>query len=252
MSINRWFSGVALAAFFSVAGALVVSGCALTPVETAREAPSRKQPLYMIDVIPTRPPVVSHDGFEAGLTFSVLAQDRLGQRYLVQELTQTVTYEYADGAEVATSFSLVECFRLRYAGPSPLGVRYELDGGQWDRHFHTGLAALPVEVLAVRIERKLFVYVANVYGADFTRRGFAQLERNESGDVVTNSPPRFNAAYRSAHETRGTPRDTYRQGGTAYRIAFRLERSGMGEADFVIDRDRGPGRVLKPTLVIKK
>lgn len=227
-----------------------VAGCALAPAASVESAHSRVQPLYFIDVMPQRPPVYSLDGFDAGLLFVVHSQEPLPQRHLVQELTQTVTFEYADGRRTSNTFSLVEAFSLRYAGHSALGRRYELERGQFDRHFRTGLSELGPEVLAVQIERRMYLYPANVIGAAFTARGFAQLAHNEGGDVVTTAPDTFNSHYRRNHETRGKPRDSDREGGVGYRISYRLERAGQGRAAFVLTGDGGRGRVFEPQLMI--
>ena len=233
-----------------VAGLAFSSGCAVAPSPQA--AVETDHPRYFIDVFPSRPPVVSRDGFDAGLSFFITAERPLNQQYLVQELHQTLIYEYVNGSERRDSFSLVECFKLREAGESMFGRRYELEHGQFDRHFTTGLRDLGADVKAVRVERTVFAYVADVVGADFTRKGFAQLERNEEGSVITNSPLHFNADYRNKHETRGYARHTNREGGVTYKIEYRVARMGLGKADFEITRANGKGRVFQPSLVLRE
>ena len=226
------------------------SGCAVAP--NSQAAAGIDHPRYFIDVFPSRPPVVSRDGFDAGLSFFVTAERPLHQQFLVQELHQTMTYDYANGTESRDGFSLVECFKLREAGESMFGMRYELEHGQFDRHFTTGLDDLGPDVKAVRVERVVFAYAADVVGADFTRRGFAQLERNEEGSVVTDSPIHFNADYRRKHETRGHACHTNREGGVTYKIEYRVARMGLGKADFEITRANGRGRVFQPSLVLRQ
>jgi hypothetical protein len=231
-------------------GVAFSSGCAVAPaLQTAARV---DQPRYAIDVFPTRPPLVSRDGFDAGLSFSVTADGPLRHQYLVQELHQVLVYEFVGGGESRDSFSLVECFRLREAGETMFGTRYELEHGQYDRHFHKGLLALGAEVKAVRVERTVRAYLADVRGADFTRRGFAQLECNEDGSVVTNSPAHFNAGYRAQYETRGRPMLSNLAGGVIYRIEYRLERMGLGNAEFEITRFGGNGRVFQPSFVLRQ
>lgn len=228
----------------------LVGGCAApTPAAVGAEAAG---PRYVIDVVPVHPPVVSNDGFDAGLKFYVVSEATLGRQFLVQELHQVMTYEYIDGSESRDAFSLVECFRLRQAGTSALGLRYELEQGQIDRHFQRGLKELSANIKAVRIERTVTAYLADVRGADFTRRGFAQLESNEDGSVQTNSPVDFNESYRSNHATRGRPVDSNRAGAVVYRISYRLERMALGKADFALTRERGYGRVFQPSLVLRQ
>lgn len=231
-------------------GVAFSSGCAVAPIPQAASAIDH--PRYLIDVFPARPPVVSRDGFDAGLSFFVTSERPLQQQYLVQELHQTMIYEYANGTESRDGFSLVECFMLREAGENMFGTRYELEHGQFDRHFTTGLKELAPDIKAVRVERVVFAYVADVVGADFTRKGFAQLERNEEGSVVTDSPTHFNADYRKKHETRGYARHTNREGGVTYKIEYRVARMGLGKADFEITRANGKGRVFQPSLVLRQ
>ncbi|CAG0955820.1 hypothetical protein GPROT1_00436 [Gammaproteobacteria bacterium] len=233
----------------SFAAVFLLGGCATSPFESPTPI-SVDDPKYFIDVLPTRPPVVSRDGFDAGLTFTVIAERPMFQEYLVQELTQTLIFEYRHGGEHTESFTLVECFHLRYTGETQLGARYELQRGQYDRHFYTGLSELSEDVVAVRLERTISAYVAHVEGADFTARGFAQLDSNESGDVVSNSPSRFNENYQKKHETRGQPKRSNRAGGVTYKLDYRLERMGLGKAEFELTRAKGSGRVFQPSLVM--
>lgn len=233
----------------AIMGTAFSGGCAVaTPASPSAET---AQPRYVIDVFPVHPPVVTTDGFDTGLKFSIAAEAVLSQTHLVQELHQVMTYEFTDGSETRDAFSLVECFRLREVGKSPLGVRYELEQGQVDRHFQRGLRELGANIKAVRIERTVTAYLAAVRGADFTRRGFAQLEANEDGSVQTNSPDQFNEAYRNKHATRGRPVASNHAGAVTYRIDYRLARTGMGHADFALSRERGYGRVFQPSVVLR-
>lgn len=234
-----------------VAALVSLSGCATSPFVSPTPI-CVDDPKYFIDVMPTRPPILSNDGFDAGLSFTVIAERSLSQEYLVQELTQTMTFEYVYGGESSEAFTLVECFRLRYTGESRLGARYELERGQYDRHFYTGLSELGSDVTAVRIERTISAYVAHVEGADFTARGFAQLDRNERGDVVSNSPSRFNENYRKNHQTRGAPCRTNREGGVTYKLCYRVERMGLGKTEFELTRAKGSGRVFQPSTVVNR
>jgi hypothetical protein len=243
--MRKLFSGLLLLLAVAALG-----GCATSPFVSPTPI-SVDDPKYFIDVMPTRPPIITRDGFDAGLTFVVVAERNMSQEYLVQELTQTVVFEYKNGSESRESFSLVECFHLRYTGETQLGPRYELERGQYDRHFYTGLTDLSEEIVAVRLERTISAYVAHVESADFTPRGFAQLDRNESGDVVSNSPSRFNENYRKKHETRGQPSRSNRMGGVTYQLNYRLARIGIGKADFEITRAKGSGRVFQPSFVLR-
>ena len=233
-----------------VFGVAFSGGCAVAP--SPQVSAGVDHPRYYIDVFPSRPPVVSRDGFDAGLAFFVSSERPLHRAYLVQELHQTMIYEFVNGAESRDSFSLVECFQLREAGENMFGALYELEHGQFDRHFTTGLRDLGADVKAVRVERTVFAYVADVVGADFTRKGFAQLERNEEGSVITDSPSHFNAGYREKHQTRGYVRHTNREGGVTYRIEYRVARMGLGAAEFEITRANGQGRVFQPSLVLRE
>ncbi len=237
--------------WLSMVAVFGLGGCATSPFVSPTPI-SVDDPKYFIDVLPTRPPVLSNDGFDAGLSFTVIAERSMSQEYLVQELTQTLTFEYVYGGESSESFTLVECFRLRWTGETHLGARYELERGQYDRHFYTGLSELGEDVVAVRIERTISAYVAHVEGADFTARGFAQLDRNENGDVVSNSPKRFNENYQKKHETRGQPSRTNREGGVTYKLSYRLERMGLGKAEFELTRAKGSGRVFQPSVVLRQ
>ncbi|MCC6574081.1 MAG: hypothetical protein IT462_09830 [Planctomycetes bacterium] len=205
---------------------------------------------YQIEVVGAAPAEVTRDGFDAQFTFRVFALDELSQTCLVQELTQRAVYEFADGHEEVREFALVEAFKLRLADDGSVPRRYELAPGQRDRHFLTGLSDLRPEVTGVRIDRKVFAYVANVNNADFTKRGFAQLPRNERGDVVTTVGRGFNASYQRSHQTRGEVISTNRLGGLVYRMTYHLLRFGDGPAQFTVDRGGGFGRVVKPEILV--
>lgn len=228
---------------------IILCGCAT--VAPYPPLPESGDVSYQIEVVGHGPAEASADGFDAQFFFRVYALEELRQDCLVQELHQRTVYEYADGTSKAREFTLVEVFRLRRVSPHGVHpVVYELTPGQRDRHYMTGLTELSPKIVEVRVERRVFAYVARVRDADFTARGFAQVPRNERGDVATNVGKSFNAAYQEMHQTRGEVFATNRQGGIVYRLQFNLRRDGEESAVFTVDRGAGFGRVVPPQVLV--
>lgn len=226
---------------------LVLAGCSAPQVI---ERQTRESPPYEVIVHASGPAEVSKDGFDARFEFEVVSLHDLQRNSLVQELKQTITFEYDDGSIRKRELSLVEAFRLRYSHQDG-GQRYHyrIYAGQSDRHSMRGMNDLPEEIVAVRIEREVFAYVADVHGADFTAAGFAHLPHNEDGNVVSKIPEKFNEAYQSRHETKGSIKNSGDSRGIVYHINFRLIRTGGQSPQFVVDHGSGAGRVEMPTVV---
>ncbi len=237
-------------AFIAAVVLAVTNGCSSVAPVTSFE-PTSLDPSYQVEVVGAGPAEATPDGFDAQFFFRVYSLDELNQDCLVQELTQRTSYELVDGSTEVREFTLVEAFKLRrVSDDGVIPRRYELAPGQRDRHYLTGLNDLKADVVAVKIERRVFAYVANVSGADFTGRGFAQLPRNERGDVVTTVSRGFNATYQRQHQTRGQVNSTNRLGGIVYRINYRLARQGSNPTEFTIDRGGGFGRVVAPEILV--
>jgi hypothetical protein len=237
-------------AFRAIPLALVVllgllAGCAFSPVV---ERQFRESPAYTVLVKPQGAASVNTDGFKTRLEFEVVSELDLARNSLVQELTQEIVLEYRDGSTSKRAFTLVEAFRLRLAFTDAQGNHYRLQPGQNDMHSIKGLDKLPKDVVGVTVNRHVFAYVANVYGADFTDHGFAHLPMNQDGSVVTQAPEKFNESYQSKHETRGRVEDAADSRGLIYRISYHLARGG-GSPRFVVDAAEGFGTVVAPTVV---
>jgi hypothetical protein len=225
----------------------IVAGCS-TPQVIERQA--RQSQPYQVLVHAAGPAEVSSDGFDARFEFEVVSETNLQQNSLVQELKQTITFEYDDGSTRIRELSLVEAFRLRPSHrDGAQRYHYRIYEGQSDRHSMRGMSDLPEEVVAVRIEREVFAYVADVQGADFTPAGFAHLPHNEDGNVVSNIPDKFNESYQSRHETRGSVRNSGDARGIIYNINFRLIRSVNESPQFVVDHSGGEGQVEAPSVL---
>ena len=229
--------------------ALLVGACSTT--QPVAERKHRASQPYEVAVRPMGPAVVSSDGFDARFVFEVRSRNDLQRNSLVQELHQIMTFEYRDGSTRERELTLVEAFRLRETGIDSDGYRrYRIYAGQSDRHSMRGLDDLPSEVIAVDIERVVFAYVANVVGADFTAAGFAQLPRNEDGNVVSKIPKKFNERYQRRHATRGWIHNSGDSLGVTYEINYRLVRQGNKNPQFVVQHGGGHGSVGRPTVLL--
>jgi hypothetical protein len=225
----------------------LAAGCSAPQVERQH----RESPPYTISVLSRGPATVTSDGFSARLAFEVVSQLDLQRNSLVQELTQEVVLEYRNGSTSRRSFNLVEAFRLRPGFKDAMGMNhYRLEPGQNDHHSLKGLDKLGRDVVGVTVNRRVFAYVANVYGADFTDFGFAHLPQNQDGSVVTEAPPTFNETYQTEHATRGRIVDAADSLGLVYRISYHLSREG-GSPKFVLDRDTGAGDVQRPAVIVR-
>jgi hypothetical protein len=228
--------------------ALLAGACASPQTVVEREV--RPSPPYEVIVRSLGPAQVSDDGFDARFEFEVISPFDLQRNSLVQELRQTITFEYDNGSTRRRELSLVEAFRLRPAYVD--GARryhYRIWAGQSDRHSMRGMNDLPEEVVAVRIQREVFAYVADVSGADFTAAGFAHLPRNQDGSVVSRIPERFNEHYQQNHVMRGMVLNSGDSMGLTYRIDYRLIRTGGQNPHFVVDHSSGLGRVEAPPVL---
>ncbi|MBX3459470.1 MAG: hypothetical protein KF696_05790 [Planctomycetes bacterium] len=233
----------------SLALLLALAGCSSTQ---APERQVRPSPPHTIHVTPFGHAVATSDGFSARIEIEVVSFLNLERNALVQELEQEVVLERANGATSRRSFTLVEAFRLErtyvdFAGRN----HYRLQLGQRDHHSITGLDDLPADVVGVTINRRVFAYVANVYGADFTDSGFAHLPRNQDGDVVSEPPRNFNQRYQDSHETRGWVQDAGDSLGLTYRMRYHFVRTPSGSPGFVLDRAGGLGYVESPTVIVR-
>lgn len=228
--------------------ALLAGACSSPQPLTERE--ERSSPPYEVIVRSLGPARVSDDGFDARFEFEVISPIDLQRNSLVQELRQTITFEYDDGSTRKRELTLVEAFRLRFAYMD--GARrhhYRIWAGQSDRHSMSGMDSLPEEVVAVHIRREVFAYVADVSGADFTDAGFAHLPRNQDGSLVSRIPERFNEHYQRNHATTGRVLNSGDSLGLTYRIDYRLLRSGGANPHFMVDRGGGFGRVEAPPVL---
>jgi hypothetical protein len=227
--------------------ALLVGACS---APQAIERVERASPPYHVVVRPLGTARVSDDGFDAHFEFEVVSPVDLQRNSLVQELKQVVTFEYEDGSTRERRLSLVEAFRLRHTYvDGNKQYHYRIYAGQSDRHSMRGMNSLSEKVIAVRIQREVFAYVANVMDADFTVHGFAHLPENEDGNVVSEIPARFNEKYQAKHATRGWIANSGDSLGLTYRISYRLVRTGDDAAHFVVDRGGGYGAVESPAVV---
>ena len=227
---------------------LVLAACSSS--QPLAERQHRNVAPYEITEEAVGPARVSRDGFDARFQFEVVSPLDLQRNSLVQELRQTVTLIYKDGKRKKRKLSLVEAFRLRFAGLDGSGrYHYSIFAGQSDRHSMRGLDDLPDDVTAVEINRAVFAYVANVMDADFTPSGFAHLPENEDGNVVSDIPERFNENYQNSHATRGWVRNSGDSLGLTYTINYRLVRDGADNPHFVVDRGGGYGEVEAPAVV---
>lgn len=230
--------------------ALLAAGCSSSPAKIERQ--QRESPPYSIIVRQERSARVSSDGFSATFGFEVISPLDLARNSLVQELTQEVVLERKDGSTSTRSFGLVEAFKLERVFIDAQGQNhYRLLFGQGDHHSIKGLSELPPDVVGVTVKRRVFAYVANVYGADFTSNGFAHLPRNQDGSVVTEAPRKFNELYQDFHETRGWLEDAADSLGLVYRIEYHLVRTGSGSPQFVMDQAGGLGYVEEPTVIVR-
>jgi hypothetical protein len=227
---------------------LLAAGCSMQ--QTAIERKQRESLPYEVTVSAAGPAEVSKDGFDARFEFEVISQFDLQRDSLVQELNQTMTFEYEDGTTRERKLSLVEAFRLRFSHvDANRRHHYRIYAGQSDRHSMRGMNDLPDDVVAVRLEREVFAYVADVDGADFTPAGFAHLPQNEDGNVVSDIPDHFNEGYQRRHKMEGMVRNSGDSLGLVYRIQFRLVRTGDDSPQFVVDRSSGSGSVEMPSVV---
>ncbi|MCB9895603.1 MAG: hypothetical protein H6839_14245 [Planctomycetes bacterium] len=227
--------------------ALLVAACS-APQTVERQG--RSTPPYEVLVHALGPARVSDDGFDARFEFEVVSPLDLQRNSLVQELKQTITFEYEDGSARERHLTLVEAFRLRLEYiDAARQYHYRIYVGQSDRHSMRGMNDLADDVVAVRIDRHVFAYVANVMGADFTEAGFAHLPRNEDGTVVSEIPEKFNSNYQSKHDTRGWIANSGDSLGLTYRIKYRLVRTGVDSPHFEVDRGGGYGVVEAPAVV---
>lgn len=229
--------------------ALALSGCALfAPAQDDRQlVPSEP---YSITVRPIGPATVSSDGFEARFDFTVTSPFDLRRNALVQELTQTMTLSHDDGRVTRRTLSLVEAFQLQLHLVEPGGLRhYTLLPYQRDRHSANGLRDIARDIHTIRIDRRVFAYVANVTGADFSPGGFAHLPRNEDGTVVSRVSKGFNASHQADHQTRGRVQHSATASGLTYVMGYTLRRSQPGRPEFVVDRGGGSGTVLAPAVL---
>ncbi|MCC7509427.1 MAG: hypothetical protein IT464_08635 [Planctomycetes bacterium] len=230
--------------------AMLAAGCSSTPAKVERQ--QRESPPYTIIVRQERSARVSSDGFSASFGFEVISPLDLARNSLVQELTQEVVLERKDGSTSTRSLRLVEAFKLERLFIDAQGQNhYRLLFGQGDHHSIKGLSELPADVIGVTVHRRVFAYVANVYGADFTSNGFAHLPRNQDGSVITKAPRKFNEMYQEFHETRGWLEDSADSLGLVYRIEYHLVRTGSGSPQFVMDRAGGLGYVEEPTVIVR-
>ena len=228
--------------------ALLVGACS-APQKVERV--ERASPPYQVTVRALGPARVSNDGFDARFEFEVMSPLDLQRNALVQELRQRIIFEYEDGSTRTRELSLVEAFRLRLAYVDGNDAyHYRIYAGQSDRHSMSGMSDLPEDVVAVRIERNVFAYVANVAGTDFTKAGFAHLPRNEDGTVVSEIPERFNANYQLKHSMQGRVLNSGDSLGLKYRIRYRLVRESDDNPHFVVDRGGGYGVVEAPNVVL--
>jgi hypothetical protein len=226
---------------------LVVAACSSTQTIERKQ---RESLPYEVLVRAAGPAEVSKDGFDARFEFEVVSEYELPRNSLVQELKQTITFEYDDGSTRQRELSLVEAFRLRFSHID--GARryhYRIYEGQSDRHSMRGMDELPDDIVAVRLERDVFAYVADVDGADFTPAGFAHLPCNEDGNVVSDIPDRFNEGYQRNHVMQGWVRNSGDSLGLVYRIQFRLVRNGDVGPEFIVDRASGHGEVEMPSVL---
>ncbi|MCA8915790.1 MAG: hypothetical protein KDB90_10300 [Planctomycetes bacterium] len=231
----------------SVLIALLLGACSAPQTVERQE---RISPPYQVMVRALGPASVSDDGFDARFEFEVVSPLDLHRNSLVQELKQTITFEYEDGSTRERQLTLVEAFRLRLEYvDAARQYHYRIYAGQSDRHSMRGMNDLPDDVTAVRISRRVFAYVANVVGADFTDAGFAHLPRNEDGTVVSEIPEKFNSNYQSKHVTRGSVANSGDSLGLTYRINYRLVRNSGDGPQFVVDRGGGYGVVEAPAVV---
>lgn len=84
--------------------------------------------------------------------------------------------------------------------------------------------------------RYVYTYPAEVIGADFTYRGFAEIPQNQDGTVVTNTDPAsFNAKYNSNHDRRGRVVRDYREHGRWWSVTF-----DSSDASFLFIMDDKP------------
>jgi hypothetical protein len=228
---------------------LVIAACS-TP-QTTVERKQRDSLLYEVMVRAVGPAEVSKDGFDARFEFEVVSEFDLQRNSLVQELKQTITFEYDDGSTRERELSLVEAFKLRPPSyrDGDRRYHYRIYAGQSDRHSMKGMNDLPDDVVAVRLEREVFAYVADVENADFTPAGFAHLPQNEDGSVVSDIPDRFNENYQRNHTMQGWVRNSGDSLGLVYRITFRLIRTVDESPQFVVDRSRGLGKVEMPSVL---
>ena len=227
---------------------LLLGACAAPPAVIERE--QRPSPLYEITVRALGPARVSNDGFDARFEFEVTSPHDLQRNSLVQELQQVFTLEYKDGTTRKRTLTLVEAFKLRFSHvDSARRFHYRIFTGQSDRHSMQGVNDLSSDVVAVRIERRVFAYVANVHGADFTAAGFAHLPSNEDGSVVSKVPTRFNEGYQRYHETRGEILHSGDARGLTYVIDYRLVRDRGQSPQFIVDHGGGYGAVKSPSVV---
>lgn len=231
---------------------LALPGCALFQRDPADPPARQIQPSapYAITVRPLGPATVTDDGFEARFDFHITSPYDLSRTSMVQELHQTTTVTYLDGRVRKRELSLVEAFQLRLWFIEPNGTHhYGLMPGQRDRHAMAGLTGYGADVEKIRIERRVYAYVANVAGADFSDHGFAHLPLNEDGTVVSRVGKGFNAGYQERHETRGRVWHSANAYGVVYRMGYDLRRGSPGMPTFFVDYGGGAGVVVSPEVI---
>ncbi|MBX3473895.1 MAG: hypothetical protein KF754_05890 [Planctomycetes bacterium] len=230
---------------------LALPGCGLVSRAGHEAVPvARASEPYHITVRAWGPATVTPDGFEARFDFHIVSPLDLRRNCMVQELQQEITLTRTDGQVRRRSLSLVEAFRLRLLNVDAQGMyHYGLAPGQRDRHSWAGLTEYGPEIAQVRLERRVFAYVANVADADFSDNGFAHLPRNEDGTLASTVGPNFNKAYQQRHETRGRVFYSANGLGVVYRMNYQLRRAAGENVRFFVDYGGGAGTVLAPEVV---
>lgn len=231
---------------------LALPGCALFQREPSDPPARQVQPSapYSITVRPLGPATVTDDGFEARFDFHITSPFDLRRTSMVQELQQTMTITYLDGRVRTRELSLVEAFQMRLLSIQADGTHhYGLMRGQRDRHAMAGLAGFGSDVEKIRIQRRVYAYVANVAGADFSAYGFAHLPLNEDGTVVSRVGKGFNAHHQENHETRGQVWQSATAYGVVYRMEYDLRRGSAGMPTFFVDYGGGMGVVVAPEVI---
>lgn len=238
-------SRASIAAILLIAlGGALISACSNAGYFPDPPVPPEQLPAYTLELELRGDPSWDEDGYDITFGFALTADAEFSYNSIIQEIVQETVYRRHDGKEVREHLTLVEAFQLTRVGIDRQDrVRYRLKPFQRDRHFERGYLSLGPLIASADVWRVVRYYPGYVEGADWTPLGFAHLEQNRDGSLISRIPDNFNERHQRRYVVSGKIVEDDRDNAKWYHLRYHWYREPEGnrpQGDFKFRRDRRP------------